>query len=403
MNTRKPLFISRRVGYHTGMSFLLCVTGAMSNVGKTSLIEDLLPKLPGSWGVCKVTLCRIEENHRCPHGKDTTCGVCNEDLDDFIIEEAEKVLETEGKDTWRYKQAGAERVLWVRARPAYVETAVSKAVEKLSGLNGILFEGNNALAVLEPDLAVMVLGKPVKYKASAKKILDRVQLTGQAGDSVFQQEIISRISAAFGSRSAVILSGGRGQRIDGREKGFLSIRGKSFIEHKIDILSPLFDEIVLVVNRPELYTQIGSRARIVQDSVPYSGVLGALLTGLENCNEGLAFVTTSDTPFLLPGVAEYLLELAAAPSGSRPGHDGAVAVWEGKIEPLCAVYSTGCAEYIRKVLPKKRIRAFYHLADIVFAEEAEIRKIDPAGRSFININTAEDYARWFTPEGKPRL
>jgi molybdopterin-guanine dinucleotide biosynthesis protein len=185
------------------MSFLLCVTGAMSNVGKTTLIEDLLPKLPGSWGVCKVSLCRVEENHRCPHGKDTTCGVCNEDLDDYIIEESRQVLETEGKDTWRYKQAGAARVLWVRTRPEYLHDAVSKAVDRLSDLEGVVFEGNNALAVLEPDLAVMALGVPagsrVKYKASAKKILDRVELSGDAGDPVFQQEIISRAWAALSS------------------------------------------------------------------------------------------------------------------------------------------------------------------------------------------------------------
>ena len=187
------------------MSFLLCVTGAMSNVGKTTLIEDLLPKLPGSWGVCKVSLCRVEENHRCPHGKDTTCGVCNEDLDDYIIEESRQVLETEGKDTWRYKQAGAARVLWVRTRPEYLHDAVSKAVDRLSDLEGVVFEGNNALAVLEPDLAVMALGVPagsrVKYKASAKKILDRVELSGDPVHPVFQQEIVSRASAALSSGS----------------------------------------------------------------------------------------------------------------------------------------------------------------------------------------------------------
>lgn len=201
--------------------------------------------------------------------------------------------------------------------------------------------------------------------------------------------------------TAVILSGGRGLRINGREKGMLPIEGKSFIEHKVDILSPLFDEILLVVNRPELYSAVNFRGRIVQDAEPYSGVLGALLTGLDNAAGDLAFVTTSDTPFLLPGVAEYLVKTAGGNPG--PQHDGAVAVWEGKIEPLCAVYSTGCAEYIRQVLPKKRIRAFYQFADIVFADESEILKIDPEGRSFININTAEDYARWFTPEGSPRI
>lgn len=205
--------------------------------------------------------------------------------------------------------------------------------------------------------------------------------------------------------TAVILSGGRGLRINGREKGLLSINGKSFIEHKIGLLSPHFDDILLVVNQPELYRSLD--VRIVADDMPYSGVLGALLTALENCRKGYAFVTTSDTPFLMPEIAQYLMNAATGVTkGVRHGTaaaDGVVAVWNRKIEPLCAVYSTRCAAFIRQVLDKKRIRAFYPLARIVFADEAEIRRIDPEGKSFININTSGDYGKYFTPRGIPNV
>lgn len=173
---------------------IISITGATSNVGKTSLIETLLKKLSGKWGVCKVTLCRPERKHRCPHGKEESCGICSEDLSSFIAETNSAVLRQEGKDTWRYYEAGAAQVVWVRSRPEALQEGVEAAVKKLTGLTGIIFEGNNALTVLEPDVSVMVLGSPVKYKASAKKILSKIGLSGEASDPELQKAIVEAVT-----------------------------------------------------------------------------------------------------------------------------------------------------------------------------------------------------------------
>jgi hypothetical protein len=167
----------------------ISVTGATSNVGKTTLIEHLLRKLPGTWGVCKVTICAPGRKHRCPHGKEESCGICSEDLQSFVAETADAVLKAEGKDTRRYYDAGADRVVWVRSREEALREGVEAALRSLSGERGIIFEGNHALEVLDADVAVMVSGRPARYKASAKKILHKIDIHGEASDP----KLIARI------------------------------------------------------------------------------------------------------------------------------------------------------------------------------------------------------------------
>jgi len=169
---------------------IICVAGATSNVGKTTLVERLLGRLDGPWGVCKVTVCRPEEDHRCPKGKDDTCGVCSEELDSFVAETDETVLRQQGKDTRRYYDAGAAEVIWVRSRMECLAEAVQTARKMMDRHDGIIFEGNHALSVLEPDLAVMAVGSPPKYKASARKVLDKIDFSGEASDPVLLERIL---------------------------------------------------------------------------------------------------------------------------------------------------------------------------------------------------------------------
>lgn len=102
------------------------------------------------------------------------------------------MLEETGKDTRRYLESGADRVIWVKTRGEFLRQAVSEAADRFSDLRGVIFEGNNALSVLEPDLGVMVLGDPVRYKPSARAILDKIDLTGSSGDA----ELLERIAGA---------------------------------------------------------------------------------------------------------------------------------------------------------------------------------------------------------------
>ena len=182
------------------MPKIVSIAGARSNIGKTTLIEELLRRLEGGWAVCKVTVCHDHPEHACPHGKLEVCGVCIEEVDGFFIEENDSVLKREGKDTWRYYQAGAEAVRWIRAEEHHVAAAVHRVIDQLDEYSGILFEGNRALSVLKPDLGVMVTGKPPLYKKSAREILSRADMIcsfdtpGSIAGSSHLAAIIGRIT-----------------------------------------------------------------------------------------------------------------------------------------------------------------------------------------------------------------
>jgi len=154
---------------------VVSITGATSGVGKTTLAAKLLSQLD-NWAACKVTACIGGKDHRCPRGKSDTCGVCSSLETDYVIEDGEDIINVPGTDTGRLSRAGAKKVLWVKATPAFVQIAVSDVLKRVQGFDGIIFEGNHALKHLVPDLSIMVLSKKDRYKKSAKDIIDKIDL-----------------------------------------------------------------------------------------------------------------------------------------------------------------------------------------------------------------------------------
>ena len=208
-----------------------------------------------------------------------------------------------------------------------------------------------------------------------------------------------------GSRTAAILSGGAGTRIGGREKGLLPFGSSTFIEKKITDLAGVFDSILIVTARPGVYRFLDGgtspRVRVVEDLVEGSGALGGIYTALRTAADETApaagekkplFITTSDTPFLVPELARVLFSRAR-----EGGCDVFISRWNGMIEPLCGVYSPRCIPAIEEILPKRKIRLFYPLVTTGYLPEEKVREIDPEGKSFVNINTEEDYRRHIGP------
>ena len=108
----------------------ITVSGAHSDVGKTTVVERLLKELKG-WSCLKVTLLH---NGPCPTGRN--CGACDKMSSRFSIVSDKKITEERGKDTWRFKKAGAKKVLWLRAEPAGLKQGLKKAISMFSAAGG---------------------------------------------------------------------------------------------------------------------------------------------------------------------------------------------------------------------------------------------------------------------------
>ena len=148
----------------------ITISGAHANVGKTMLAETLFKGLKG-WSGLKVT---VMHNGKCPVGKD--CGACNELDSEFSIISDKDRLNEKGKDTERFKKAGARKVLWLRAKPEGLKKGLKKAVSMFKGAKGLIIEGTSVLRYVKPNLAILVKKKNSILKTSAKEMLNKMDL-----------------------------------------------------------------------------------------------------------------------------------------------------------------------------------------------------------------------------------
>src|SRR5262249_10036880 len=104
--------------------------------------------------------------------------------------------------------------------------------------------------------------------------------------------------------AAAILAGGRGTRMGGRTKAFLSIEGRRIIDRQLEVLRPLFGEIWISANMKEPFAELG--LPIVADAVADSGPLGGILAVLEATDAPRVFFVASDMPFILSDAVRLL-------------------------------------------------------------------------------------------------
>lgn len=106
--------------------------------------------------------------------------------------------------------------------------------------------------------------------------------------------------------SAVILAGGQGLRVGGRDKGLLSYKGRALIDHVIDRLSPQVGELFISANRNlEEYALRGYP--VLADTLPgYPGPLAGVLAGLEKARFDWLVASPCDTPLLPADLVDRL-------------------------------------------------------------------------------------------------
>jgi molybdopterin-guanine dinucleotide biosynthesis protein A len=192
------------------------------------------------------------------------------------------------------------------------------------------------------------------------------------------------------TRSAIILAGGKSSRM-GTPKALLPFDGEPLIVHVAGMLQQMFDDVVIVA-APE--QELPSLAvTLVRDEVAHQGPVGGICYGLRAARGEIAFVTSCDSAFLNGRLIEHLLEQIDA-------CDVVVPHWQDRFQPLHAVYRRSVLPLLEQQLARGELRPIF-LFDKVrtcrIAEE-EIRRFDPDGSSFFNMNTPEDYAealrRW---------
>ena len=194
-----------------------------------------------------------------------------------------------------------------------------------------------------------------------------------------------------------IQAGGQSSRM-GEDKALKTFLGRPLIQRVIERLSPIADELIVTTNRPDDYafldTSTGSvhrlRLTLRADLKPGRGALGGLYTAIASAAHPIVAVVACDMPFasgtLLEAASRMLVEEEA---------DVVIARSAEGYEPLHAVYRREtCLPAIEAAIDAdqwKVIAWFPHVKVRILTPE-EIKRYDPLGLAFWNVNTPEEFA-----------
>jgi len=189
--------------------------------------------------------------------------------------------------------------------------------------------------------------------------------------------------------TGVILAGGQNTRFP-IQKGFISIKGIPIIERNLALMRSLFRYVLISTNMPEAYFSLG--APLVGDMLPSRGPMAGIYTSLINSRDPSIFVSACDMPFLDARVIRLVCEKYNEQS-NRDRIDAAVPVFDNEPQPLLGVYCNTVLPALEEGIlnDKVSLRQFLKEIKVYFVDEADVRLVDPQGRSFVNINTVDDY------------
>lgn len=205
------------------------------------------------------------------------------------------------------------------------------------------------------------------------------------------------------NRSAIILADSSSKGFTS-DKGILELEGKPLLNHVIDAVEGLVEEIIVVAasqDQVDSYSKLVSskKVRFVVNVSKSNWPLIGALTGFEAANGEYSALLRFDSPFNSTEVLSLLLDCCI-------GKAAAVPRWtDQEIEPLHAVYNTKQAIQATKEALEEdgsdMQTMVENLRGVRYISTMVIEQLDPDFKTFFYINTPLDL-RKAAVMGKPR-
>jgi molybdopterin-guanine dinucleotide biosynthesis protein A len=200
----------------------------------------------------------------------------------------------------------------------------------------------------------------------------------------------------------------------GQDKAFLPVDGQPSIERVLERTASLSDDLIVVSNAQTRYRQRLARfflptsssspsdslsisgksnfsdrifiSRMVSDIIPGKGSLGGIYTALHWARHSHCLVVACDMPFLNRDLLAHMM-------GLSPEYDAVVPIVNDRPEVLHAVYGKHCLSPIATRIKANRLKITDFLSDVRvrFVAADEVSRFDPQFRSFMNMNTPDDW------------
>lgn len=183
--------------------------------------------------------------------------------------------------------------------------------------------------------------------------------------------------------ATIILAGGSSARM-GREKALLEMNGTTIVQRLVSRFARALGPVI-VVCRSDQDLQIEG-ATVVHDIHEGAGPLGGLHAGLLASPDDANLLLGCDMPFADPELGCHLVSLLG-------DHDAVACDLGHGPEPLFAAYRKSCLTQIESNLRLRlyRMKELLDRIDVLYLSEDEVRARDPHLRSFVNLNTPDEY------------
>lgn len=181
--------------------------------------------------------------------------------------------------------------------------------------------------------------------------------------------------------TAVILSGGRGRRMGGEDKGLIELNGEPLIQYVIEAIEPQVGHIVINANRNQArYAEFGYP--VVTDSLlNYQGPLAGFVAALETLTTEDMVTLPCDGPLVPSDIVKRLFQARqSAKADIAVVHDGK------RLQPVYALIPKRLTDSLQHYLDggDRKIDLWYEQHKVAYADFSDIP------HAFININTLRE-------------
>jgi len=174
---------------------------------------------------------------------------------------------------------------------------------------------------------------------------------------------------------AVILAGGKSSRM-GQDKASMVLGEKYVIQHVIDNLSSVFEEVFISGN----HTDYPNSKGIITDITIQKGPMGGIHSALEFCREDI-FVCSCDMPFVSSGLIQDFLQKKVENKINVVRHGE-------KIYPVLGIYPLAVLGTLEETIKNENLRM------TSFLQQQNAHYIDYEDgfeTQLLNINTPENF------------
>lgn len=327
-----------------------------------------------------------------------------------------------GKDSYRHREAGSCDVVVISpARMARIteihdEPSCDEVVASMPNHDLVIVEGyrQSGLPVIEvlrrgnerdiPAAEQLCTEGHVRGVVPVAVVTDMESVVSYARNEAipcFDIDDVQGVADFLQNRYArpkltvAIQAGGESRRM-GQSKATVPFLGRPLIEHIVERVAPVADEIVITTNEAENLTFLDALdlhcdLRLVPDVYEERGALRGLYSALSAASNPCVAVVACDMVF-----ASAPLIAHEAVAMQMRGADAVVPCNRFGFEPFHAVYrADACLPAISDAIAQRKVRArdFYECINLSRFGREDIEKAAPGGGCFANVNTPEELAR----------